>query len=31
MCIRDSYVAEVEAQNMQNIVDMYNDTYNASK
>lgn len=27
----DTYVAEVEAQNMQNIVDMYNDTYNASK
>lgn len=27
----DTYVAEVEAQNMQNIVDMYNDTYNANK
>ena len=27
----DTYVAEVEAQNMLNIVDMYNDTYNASK
>lgn len=27
----DTYVAEVEAQNMQNIVDMYNDTYKASK
>lgn len=27
----DTYVAEVEAQNLQNIIDMYNDTYQASK
>lgn len=27
----DTYVAEVEAQNLQSIVDMYNDTYQASK
>lgn len=27
----DTYVAEVEAQNLQNVIDMYNDTYQASK
>lgn len=27
----DTYVAEVEAQNLQNIIDMYNETYQASK
>ena len=27
----DTYVAEVQAQNLQNIIDMYNDTYQASK